>query len=287
MFRGFVTALRQSWSGDDRQTCTVDAIDLFSAMAQRRADDQPGNVSVTDRIFQVVAEADVVGLYALGASSTIVGPVEAGSALAIAQAAAASEQGRLFVSAAGFVTYEPPTVDMDAAPVAAFTDDGAAAGIRYGGLSFELSDRWIINSCTVTGSNGSTGTYIDGLSNVANGPAARSITTQLQTDAQCRALAQTVVERYKWPKTRPSGWVCTPTHDLELLDVVNIELGKVVTLRRLPKVGAAYTALLQIASISVDVNRSGATFSFSGAPVDTTPRFRWGVSLWGGVDGWR
>lgn len=231
----------------------------------------------------VSAVADLAGfptgLRSIGTSSQGVGPFDPADAWTAMQTAARSDPGRLFVNRAGTLTFEPRTVDMGASATAAFADDATAGAIRFSGYELESTDRWVFNEVTVTGS-GVEATVSDATSRAAYDTLTLTRATALPDAAACRAVAATLLEWYKQPAARGSGWVCDPVDDTQLAAVFAVELGDVVTVRRTPKVGSAHTSTVQITSISHSVEGVMGTVSFTGAPVDTTAAGVWGSGLW-------
>ncbi len=109
------------------------------------------------------------------------------------------------------------------------------------------------------------------------------------TDAQVRNIAESVLLRYKTPRTRVDGWSVRPgKNTANWPTVLNLELGHRVTLSRLPvKITPAISKDFVIESIKWDVTPGDSVVSFTASPVDGNSYFVWGTSNWDGTDVWR
>lgn len=264
----------QVWNGvalTDTQIAAVANAALYGRLGATTSD-------MTDAILDLCSVP--AGLRSVTESSQGVGPYRPSDAWSALQVAARSDPGRVFVSRAGVVTFEPRTVDMGASATAAFADDSTVGAIRYAGYELESTDRWVFNDITVTGSAGASASVRDQASVDVYDALAHSVDTVLPDANSCRALAESLLSRYATPSPRGSGWVCDPTDDAQFAAVLAVELGDVVTVKRTPPVGSAHTSTVQITSISHSVEAQSASVTFSGAPVDTTAAGVWDSGLW-------
>ena len=234
-------------------------------------------------------------LYSLQTASTAVGAFGGGTdALSYMQSVVRGEMGRLYVSRAGVITFEAKTDDMGATSAATFADDSTANSVRYSGFELELDDRLVYNDVTVTGTNGSFFRAQNATSISTYSRRALSVQTQLPTASACRDVSEAIVARYATPQTRGRAWTVHPertligSSTLAWATVMGRELGDIVTVKRSPSVGTAITKTLQVTSMAHDIDLPSGLWSvtFTGAPVDTSSAFRWGISNWGGSDGW-
>lgn len=227
------------------------------------------------------------GLYSVATASSSVGQFEGGGdALSYLQGCTRSDQGRLFASRDGKVTFHPKTTSMGAASVATFADDGT--GVKYSGFGLEYDDRLIYNKVTVRGAAQVEFTAENLTSQATYSVRSLQIDTALPSVEACRDVAQNLVARYSDPQTRGKEWLVHPQRDLAYATVLGRELGDVVTIKRSPPVGAAVSKTVQVTQIrhEVDVGKGIWNVTFAGAPAYTTAAFRWGTSNWGGSDGW-
>jgi hypothetical protein len=235
------------------------------------------------------------GLVSSQTSSSSVGAyVDASDALSAMILAARSDQGRLFVSRSGVLTFEAKTDDMGAASAATFADDSTANAVRYSGFGLELDERLIYNLVTVTGVDDASHTSRNGTSQTTYSKRSYSVQTALPSSNACRDVADLLTTRYATPSTRGRSWTVAPertligSSTLAWATVLGRELGDIVTIKRTPATGSAITKTVQITAIEHDVVLPAGRWevTFSGAPAYTAGSFRWGTSNWGGTDGW-
>ncbi len=236
------------------------------------------------------------GLIDFGTSSSSLGAfVGRADALSIAAQAARSDQGRLFASKAGKLTFQPKTVDMGASSSLTFADDATANAVKYSGFGLELDERLVYNLVTVTGT-GTDAEFTKSDTTSQGEYSKRSLTvdTALPSMNACRDVAERLVDRYSDPATRGRAWTAHPERTLigsatlGWASIMDLELGSIVTLKRSPSTGSAISKVVQLTSIAHDIDLPAGvwTVAFQGAPADTTAYFRWGTSNWGGSDGW-
>lgn len=235
------------------------------------------------------------GLVSFGTSSSSLGPFSGDSdAFSVAAQASRSDQGRLFMSKAGVLTFQPKTTDMGASSALTFADDTTANAVRYAGFGLELDERLVYNLVTVSGADDSSFTARDATSQSTYSKRSLAWDTNLPSAAACRDVAQALVSRYAAPATRGRSWNVYPQRTLigsttlAWASVLNRELGDIVTLKRSPSTGTAITKTVQVTSIAheIDLPNGEWTVTFAGAPAYTTASFRWGTSNWDGTEGW-
>lgn len=255
-----------------------------------------GSDPASTRIQRIL---DVLGvpsaLYSIQASSSSLGPFEGGlDALSYLQSCARSDQGRLYVSRAGVLTFEAKTDDMGATSAATFADDATVNSVRYTGFQLELDDRLVYNDVTVTGVGDAAFTAQNATSIAVYSRRALQVDTELPSAGACRDVAEVILARYAAPRTRGRAWTMHPERTLNgsttraWATVLARELGEVVTVKRTPPVGSPIAKTVQVTSIehNVDLPAGRWDVTFTGAPVDTSSAFRWGTSTWGGADEW-
>jgi hypothetical protein len=243
---------------------------------------------------------DIVGwpaaLRAIDTGESLLGPADlAGmNALAYLQLIAQSEQGRLFMSADGKVTFhDAATVRADTSAQVTFSDDGSDTPYLYGSPKYTLDDRLIYNQASVQRKYGLPQTAENAASVATYGPRTRSLSGLLmQTDAQARNLAERIVYRYRNPQTRISGWTVNPqvkpatwadNLGLEVGDHIAFEIQTAGTLSRV-------TTQLDLEQITESFTPSKYELSYVGSPRDPnsgnymvwggTVTGGWGTSVW-------
>lgn len=201
------------------------------------------------------------------------------SALAAMQQVERSEQGRLFVSADGLLTFDYRWAAYAAASAITLSDDGA--GQAYSGaIQIRQSDQDMLNDVTVTNATTSV-QYVDTAAVTADGPYASSIDTNLSTSAQMTSMAFGLVGERKTQTTRmepillgyPSDW---PT-------VLALELNQRMTVEHTPMgVGsqASYTVIIAQIAWSI-TGASGWRCTLAGAPMPAVTYWLLGTSTLG------
>jgi len=201
------------------------------------------------------------------------------SALAAMQQVERGEQGRLYVSAAGLLTFDYRWAGYAAASAITLSDDGA--GQAYSGtIQIRQSDQDMLNDVTV--SNATTSVqYVDSAAVTADGPYATSIDTNLSTEAQMTSMAFGLVGERKSQTTRvepillgyPSSW---PT-------VLSLELNQKMTVEHTPMgVGSQASYSVIIAQIAWSITgASGWRCTLAGAPMPAVTYWLLGTSTLG------
>lgn len=201
------------------------------------------------------------------------------SALAAMQQVERSEQGRLFVSADGLLTFDYRWAAYAAASAITLSDDGA--GQAYSGaIQIRQSDQDMLNDVTVTNATTSV-QYVDTAAVTADGPYASSIDTNLSTSAQMTSMAFGLVGERKTQTTRmepillgyPSDW---PT-------VLALELNQRMTVEHTPMgVGSQASYSVIIAQIAWSITgASGWRCTLAGAPMPAVTYWMLGTSTLG------
>ena len=187
------------------------------------------------------------------------------SALAAMQQVERGEQGRLFVSADGLLTFAYRWAAYAAASAITLSDDGA--GQPYSGtIQIRQSDQDMLNDVTV--SNATTSAqYVDSAAVAADGPYADAIDTNLSTSEQMESMAFGLVGERKSQTTRmepillgyPASW---PT-------VLALELNQRMTVEHTPMgVGSQASYSVVIAQIAWSITgASGWRCTLAGAPL--------------------
>lgn len=201
------------------------------------------------------------------------------SALAAMQQVERGEQGRLYVSASGLLTFDYRWAGYAAASAITLSDDGA--GQAYSGtIQIRQSDQDMLNDVTV--SNATTSVqYVDSTAVTADGPYATSIDTNLSTEAQMSSMAFGLVGERKSQTTRmepillgyPSDW---PT-------VLALELNQKMTVEHTPMgVGSQASYSVLIAQIAWSITgASGWRCTLAGAPLPAVTYWLLGTSTLG------
>ena len=188
--------------------------------------------------------------------STLGDDVFDGNVLDYLQLVERSEQGQLFVSKTGLITFRDR---LDATPqsgsVVTFADDGT--GIPYTHVNVNYGIELMFNRATVTSPVGSSVAFNE-FSQTQYGLSATELDTLVDTQGQLDNLSDYLVQKYASPEYRFAGVsmnldTMTPT---DLDSVLGLELGDVVFIKFTPNnIGDPITQYGQV--IALDNNVEG------------------------------
>lgn len=171
------------------------------------------------------------GSSTLGTAAGVQGRSALDHLLAVEQ----TEQGRVFVSGDGKVTFYGRTHETTGAVVAEFDEDD------YVDLMFDYSDANIINDCEVTRAGGTPQRATDPTSISAYWRNSERLSGLLYaSDNEALAMAQWRVQNFSSPTVRPTGIEFVPLADIaDLLPrVLSRELGDRIEVTRAPPEGS-------------------------------------------------
>lgn len=203
-FTGYVEDWNFDYDISGKSTAQIQAADAFTLLAQQNV--LPGTATpqlTSDRVNAVLnmstvawplADRDVeTGLQTVGAD------VFDGNALEYLQKVETSEQGSLFISKDGKVTFQPGDATATSAGNLLFADDGS--GIPFTAAQVTYGTELLSNQVTVASSAG-TATANNLTSQAAYGITATNISTLLSTGAANQNVADFVVAKYGEPEYR-------------------------------------------------------------------------------------
>lgn len=206
----------------------------------------------------------------------ILGPanLDGRTVLEYLQAIAASEQGRLFMSRDGKVTFHARdrfiTESTESTSQFTFSDDGAGDSI-YGDSQFMYDERFLYNQAVVTRDGGSPVTVDSTSSQATYGPQTRTLTgLLLRDDAQSRGIGEYIVYRYSEPQTRAEAWTLQPEQDAtSFAAVFGLDIGHRVTVEQKPaNKGTQFALALHIEQITETITPRSWEVSYRGSPAD-------------------
>ena len=266
-----------SWTYDEIATYTY-ALSAARVLAHYQAGTTAyaGDV-ISARITRVMAAAGMSSFpVSIDTSTQTVRGCDFGggsiSLIAYLQTLERTENGRLFISADGTLTFHSRYHDAGRAVATAFSDV-AGTTLPYADLGHEYNDTRIINDALVTRTNGVTQRVSDATSKTSFGT--RSVQVDglaAQSDSEMADRAQAIVFKYKDPKARFTSVAVAPrAAPTTLFPVVRVrEVGDRVSVRRLPVgTGSAFTKELTVEGVShrIDVRGTWVT-SYLTAPGD-------------------
>ncbi len=208
-------------------------------------------------------------------ASTLPAAQPKGDALGAAQAVQESEDGRIFASPAGKVTFRdrhaPFTRTDMSTSQASITDDVAESDTAYSNLEPRYSRDQIRNDVQIRIVDGEV-EVTDAASIARYGRHTHSRSTLLADPAVAKGYAEYVLSRYKEPFLRFEQ-VRIAAHaqpDLLYPIVLGRGIGQRVTVTRRPDVGDPITSQCHIEGVSHDVGRDGSWYTtWTLSPADT------------------
>lgn len=150
-----------------------------------------------------------------------------------------SDQGRLFASRDGTLTFHDRLHGLNSTPLATFAPDGTAC--RYHGINMELGAQFLYNRVSVDREGGTAQTVEDTAAQAATGLGVISLSLGgllLNSDARSLALAEWLLSIYLEPELRLTE-IVVDLHDDQISDewrqaVLHLDLGDLVRVRFAP-----------------------------------------------------
>lgn len=276
LFVGYVTSYEYEFALAGPNTVSVNCSDDFYLLAQTQLDAY--NVSPEtsgQRITSVLALPEVAygGTTAIDAGTVDLGhssayDVPAGTnTLAYLNQINQAEQGRLFMSRSGTLTFQPRIGNTLSAPVISFNDDGT--GAKYQDLSVEFDADNVINRAYVRALNGDDATDSDTGSISKYFTQSTTITNSLlHTNSDVAALAAYLLEPEPEPRyTSVTTWFGSLT-TLQRDAIATVDIGDTISIEKtIPGLGTQLGEELAIEGIQgiIDFNR-GHTITFYTSP---------------------
>jgi hypothetical protein len=258
LFTGVVTAYDYTFAMAGPNTVTVQCADEFYKVAQTTLDEY--NVSPEtsgQRITSVLAlpEVDYTGTTSIAAGTVNLGhssayTVPAGTnALTYLQQINQAEQGRLFVSADGTITFQNRIGNTLSSPIISFNDDGT--GASYDDLTVEFDSDGIANRTYVQALNGSISTDDNPASIAQYFTQTVSITNSLlDTQPEIDALATYLLDPYPAPRYTAVSTTFSRLTSGQRTTVATIDIGDTVSIHKeIPGLGSEIAAELAVEGI--------------------------------------
>jgi len=170
LFSGYVVNYDYNFALGGLDTVTVYCADQFYLLAQTFLDELNVTPETSGERIETVLDLPEVdfpagarnidtGTVNLGHDSDYTVPAGTNALQYLTQINDTAEFGRLFMSRAGVLTFQPRVGNTLSAPVAAFNDDGT--NFKYDGVGISFEADSVINRAVVTGLDGKTATAID------------------------------------------------------------------------------------------------------------------------------
>jgi hypothetical protein len=266
LFTGIVTGYTYEFALAGYNTVNVQCADEFYKLAQTQLDEY--NVSAEtsgQRITSVLALPEVdysgttsiaTGTVNLGHDSSYTVP-QGTNTLAYLTQINDAEQGRLFVSRDGTITFQNRIGNTLSGPVLAFADDGV--GAKYEALDVEFDADNVVNRAYVGALDGKEATDTDASSIAKYFIQGTSITNSLlHIQGEIDALATYLLEPDPAPRyTSVTTWFGLLT-STQRDDAATIDIGDTISIKKtIPGLGTPLTEELSVEGIQgvIDVNR--------------------------------
>ena len=187
-----------------------------------------------------------LGAYAIGTDT---------SASSYLQRVVEAEQGRLFVSRSGVLTFQNRIGSTLAAPTAIFSDAG---DIPYNEVSIDFDQTNVVNRAAVTIEGGIEQVSANAASQVTYFVQAVGISDSLlSTDAQALTLATYLLEPYPQPRYSRLGTSFALLTDPQRTTVAALEIGDTIQVTKAMLAGGSITQTLAIEGIDATITVSG------------------------------
>ena len=187
-----------------------------------------------------------LGAYAIGTDT---------SASSYLQRVVEAEQGRLFVSRSGVLTFQNRIGSTLAAPTATFSDAGQ---IPYNEVSIDFDQTNVVNRAAVTIEGGTEQVDANAASQVTYFVQAVGISDSLlSTNAQALTLATYLLEPYPQPRYSQLGTSFALLTDPQRTTVAALEIGDTIQVTKAMLAGGSITQTLAIEGIDATITVSG------------------------------
>jgi len=295
IYSGFVT----DWDLDYGYTTsanvtTVACADAFTVLSNQALNAYTFTLqSSSARVAAVLTRPEIIyqGAYSVGTGSSTLGAyaVAAGTnVLAYLQNVATSEQGYLFISAAGVLTFTGRSAVLNPVSSIAFVDTGSG-GIPYRTLKNAYGDELLYNYVQTQAPPGAVQTTSDATS-IALYQAQQYIKLDLlnSTDAEVAALGNYVLGRYRDPVLRFTG-VSVQLAALSGADqttALSTDLTRIASVQKSYSVGspASVTQTLIVSGINHAITPGSHIVEYSFESADQSAYFTLNDAIFGVLD---
>jgi hypothetical protein len=276
LFVGYVTSYEYEFAMAGPNSVSVNCSDDFYLLAQTQLDEYNVTAQTSgQRITSVLALPEVSyggttaidpGTVDLGHASAYTVPAGTNT-LAYLNQINQAEQGRLFMSRDGVLTFQPRIGTTLSAPIISFKDD--STGAKYQDLSVEFDADNVVNRAYVRALNGDDAIDSDAGSIAKYFTQSTSITNSLlHTTGDVAALAEYLLEPEPQPRyTSVTTWFGSLT-SLQRDAVATVDIGDTISIEKtIPGLGTQLGEELAIEGIQaiIDFNR-GHTVTYYTSP---------------------
>jgi hypothetical protein len=264
LFQGTVTAFDYAFQLAGPNIVTVQCADDFYKLAQAYLDTWNVAVETTSqRLTSLLAlpEVDYSGSTSIATSSIALGhdnayTVPAGTnALQYVGQIQEAEQGRVFMSRDGTLTFQTRIGTTLSAPVITFDENG---GSNYDALTVEFDADNVVNRTQIINIGGSSATAQDLNSQAKYFIQAKSITGSLLDNVELQALADYLIVAEPEPRFTAVRTKFALLTNTERNNVATIDIGDTIAITKtIPGLGSSVSEELSIEGIEADIDYLG------------------------------
>jgi hypothetical protein len=264
LFQGTVTAFDYAFELAGPNIVTVQCADDFYKLAQAYLDQwNVGVESTSQRLTSLLAlpEVDYTSTTSIATSGIQLGhdsayTVPAGTnALQYIGQIQEAEQGRIFMSRDGTLTFQTRIGTTLSAPVITFDDNG---GSNYDGLTVEFDADNVVNRAQVINLDGTDATADDLASQAKYFIQAKSITQSLLENSELQDLADYLLVAEPEPRFTAVRTKFALLTNTERDDVAMVDIGDTIAVTKdIPGLGSAVSEELSVEGIEADIDYLG------------------------------
>jgi hypothetical protein len=264
LFQGTVTAFDYAFELAGPNIVTVQCADDFYKLAQAYLDEwNVGVESTSQRLTSLLAlpEVDYTSTTSIATSGIQLGhdskyTVPAGTnALQYIGQIQEAEQGRIFMSRDGTLTFQTRIGTTLSAPVITFDDNG---GSNYDGLTVEFDADNVVNRAQVINLDGTDATADDLASQAKYFIQAKSITQSLLENSELQDLADYLLVAEPEPRFTAVRTKFALLTNTERDDVATVDIGDTIAVTKdIPGLGSAVSEELSVEGIEADIDYLG------------------------------
>jgi hypothetical protein len=274
LFVGTVIAYDYTFAKAGPNTVTVQCADDFYKLAQAFLDEWNVGVETTSqRLTSLLAlpEVDYTGTTSIAASSIALGHDSAytvpdgTNALAYVNAIQKAEQGRVFMSRDGTLTFQTRIGTTLSNPVISFDDNG---GTHYDAIEIEFDADNVVNRAQVIDLDGVTATADDLASQAKYFIQTKSISQSILEASELQALANYLIVPEPEPRFTAVGTSFAMLTSIERDDVATIDIGDTISVAKdIPGLGSSVGEELSVEGIEATLDfRIGHRVKFYTSP---------------------
>jgi hypothetical protein len=267
LFTGIVTGYDYAFSLGDLDSVTVQCADDFYRLAQTQLPNYDPVAELSGARINDILDLTQVA-YPSGQRNIATGTVELGgtgqfdldagvNTLAYLQQINQAEQGRLFMSADGDITFENRIGSSLSAPVVSFKDDGT--GAAYTNVTIEFDADRVVNRAYVKTINGVESTDTDPASIAKYFVQSQSITNSLlHTQAAANALTAYLLEPEPEPRYTSLTTTFSRLTSTQRDDVASVDIGDTISIeKQIPGLNSQIAEELSVEGIEGNITVDG------------------------------